>query len=66
MSMSRAVGLVDPLPNGGEEHDGQGEAQAAGSAVDDAQQEAVALLDVYQHHAQDGAVGGDQIGRAHV
>ena len=58
-------GLSYPTQPALDEETKHGKAQSAGSAVDHAQQEVVALLHVDQHHAQNGAVGGDQ-GQVHA
>ena len=58
-----AVSLADALTNGGEQNDGNGKAQAAGSAVDHADQEVVAILNVDQNDTQNSTVGGDQVKR---
>src|SRR5699024_7615711 len=41
----RRVGELQPLPDAGEEHDGQQEAHAAGDAVDHGLDEVLVLLD---------------------
>ena len=59
------LGELHPLPDAGKDHDDQQEADAAGDAVHDALNKAVAILGVLQHHAQHSAVGGDQ-GQVHT
>ena len=64
----KRLGIVrkhQPLPNAGEQHDGQQEAQAAGDAVNYGGDEVIVVLHVQQHHTQYGAVGGNQ-GQIHT
>ena len=54
------VGKLQALAHRGEQVDRQQEAKAAGDAVHHGSDEVVVVLHVEQHHAENGAVGGDQ------
>ena len=58
-------GLLHPAAHAGEQDHGHQEADAGAGGADDALREIIAIVDVQDGHAQDGAVGGDQ-GQIHT
>ena len=58
-------GLLHPAAHAGEQDHGHQEADAGAGGADDALREIIAVVDVQDGHAQDGAVGGDQ-GQIHT